>query len=65
MAEKMESGLKVLVYGCDISHDTLPVWPLCVHHLIYILEERKRQLRREKTAKLKTSVPLKHTVFSR
>lgn len=39
--EMVKSGLKVLVDGCDISHDTLPVWPLRVHHLIYVLETRK------------------------
>lgn len=36
MGETVKSGLKVLVDGCDISHDTLPVRPLCVHHLIYV-----------------------------
>lgn len=32
----MSSGLKVFVDGCDVSHDALPVRPLCVHHLIYV-----------------------------
>lgn len=33
-----QSGLKVLVDGSDVGHDTLPVWSLCVHHLINVLE---------------------------
>lgn len=41
----MKSGLKVLVDGCNVSHDTLPVWPLCVHHLINVLEKRNRHFR--------------------
>lgn len=41
--EIVKSGLKVLVDGCDISHDTLPVRPLCVHHLIYVLQQRKTE----------------------
>lgn len=42
---QVKSGLKVLVDGSDVSHDTLPVRPLCVHHLIYVLEQRKTQFR--------------------
>lgn len=42
---QVKSGLKVLVDGSDVSHDTLPVRPLCVHHLIYVLEQKKAHFR--------------------
>ena len=42
---QVKSGLKVLVDGSDVSHDTLPVRPLRVHHLIYVLEQRKTEFR--------------------
>lgn len=42
MVEAVESGLKVLVDGCDVRHDALPVGPLSVHHLIYVLGRQKR-----------------------
>lgn len=38
----VRSGLKVFVDGSDISHDTLPVWSLCVHHFINVLEQRNK-----------------------
>lgn len=38
--QPQESGLKVLVDGRDVGHDALPVRPLCVHHLVYVLETR-------------------------
>lgn len=47
MGEAAESGLKVLVDGRDVSHDTLPVRPLRVHHLVYVLEERERETVKE------------------
>lgn len=40
MKDAVKSGLKVFVDGCDVSHDTLPVGPLCVRHLINVLEKR-------------------------
>ena len=43
----VKSGLKVFVDGCDISHDTLPVRPLCVDHVIYILEMEKETVKEE------------------
>lgn len=49
VGEAVKSGLKVLIDGCDISHDTLPVWPFCVHHLIYVLEWGKKQYSYEGT----------------
>lgn len=36
----LESGLKVLVDGRDVGHDALPVRPLGVHHVVYVLERR-------------------------
>lgn len=39
----MKSGLKVLVNSCDIGHDALPIRPLCVHHLVYVLESNNSQ----------------------
>lgn len=41
VGETVKSGLEVLVNGGDICHDALPVGPLRVHHLIYVLEHRK------------------------
>lgn len=35
-----QSGLKVLVDCRNVGHDALPVWPLCVHHIIDVLETR-------------------------
>lgn len=43
MVEAVESGLKVLVDGCDVRHDALPVGPLSVHHLIYVLEQKQKR----------------------
>lgn len=40
--EILMSGLKVLVDGRDVGHDTLPIWPLCVNHLIDVLQQRMR-----------------------
>lgn len=34
-----QSGLKVLVDCRNVGHDALPVGPLCVHHVIDVLEE--------------------------
>lgn len=38
---RLEDGsrLKVLVDGRDVGHHTLPVRPLCVHHLSNVLRE--------------------------
>lgn len=35
---EVTSGLEVLVDGGDVGHDALPVGPLRVHHLIYVLQ---------------------------
>jgi hypothetical protein len=40
------SRLKVLVDGSDVGHHTLPVRPLCVHHLSNVLREKERQKER-------------------
>ena len=42
------SGLKVLVDGCDIGHDTLPVRSLSVHHFTNVLREGGRERGRDK-----------------
>lgn len=35
-----QSGLKVLVDCRNVGHDALPVRPLCVHHIVDVLESR-------------------------
>lgn len=42
------SSLKVLVDLRNILHDALPVWSVCVHQLINVLNMRDRAVERER-----------------